>query len=38
MTMRLFGTDGIRARAGEWPLTPEFTLRLGRALGHLARQ
>lgn len=36
--MRLFGTDGIRARAGEWPLTPEFTLRLGRALGHLARQ
>ncbi|HNU03026.1 MAG TPA: phosphoglucosamine mutase [Anaerolineae bacterium] len=38
MTTRLFGTDGIRARAGEWPLTPEFTLRLGRALGHLARQ
>ncbi len=36
--MRLFGTDGIRAKAGEWPLTPEFTLRLGRAIGHLARQ
>lgn len=35
---RLFGTDGIRARAGEWPLTPEFTLRLGRAIGHLARE
>lgn len=35
---RLFGTDGIRARAGHWPLTPEFTLRLGRAIGHLARQ
>lgn len=36
--MRLFGTDGIRARAGEWPLTPEFTLKLGRAIGHLALQ
>lgn len=36
--MRLFGTDGIRAKAGEWPLTPEFTLRLGRAIGHLARE
>ncbi len=35
---RLFGTDGIRAKAGEWPLTPEFTLRLGRAIGHLAHQ
>lgn len=35
---RLFGTDGIRAKAGEWPLTPEFTLRLGRAIGHLAQQ
>lgn len=35
---RLFGTDGIRACAGEWPLTPEFTLRLGRALGHLAHE
>lgn len=37
MTQRLFGTDGIRARAGEWPLTPEFTLRLGRAIGMAAR-
>jgi phosphoglucosamine mutase len=35
---RLFGTDGIRARAGEWPLTPEFALRLGRALGYLAHE
>lgn len=34
---RLFGTDGIRARAGQWPLTPEFTLQLGRAIGHLAK-
>jgi len=33
MTIKLFGTDGIRGRAGEWPLTPEFTMRLGRAIG-----
>ena len=37
MATRLFGTDGIRARAGEWPLTPEFTLRLGRSIGLAAR-
>jgi len=30
---RLFGTDGIRGVAGQWPLTPEFTLRLGQAIG-----
>ncbi len=29
----LFGTDGIRSTAGEWPLTPEFVLRLGQAAG-----
>lgn len=37
MKPRLFGTDGIRGRAGDWPLTPEFTLRVGRAIGDLAR-
>jgi phosphoglucosamine mutase len=37
MMTHLFGTDGIRARAGEWPLTPEFTLRLGRAIGFVAK-
>jgi phosphoglucosamine mutase len=29
----LFGTDGIRGTANEWPLTPEFITRLGRAIG-----
>ncbi|MBZ0135708.1 MAG: phosphoglucosamine mutase [Planctomycetes bacterium] len=29
----LFGTDGIRARAGSGPLTPEHILAVGRALG-----
>ena len=33
-TRRLFGTDGIRGVAGEFPLTPESTYLIGRALGH----
>ncbi len=35
--MALFGTDGIRARAGEGPLAPESLRRLGRAIGTLLR-
>jgi phosphoglucosamine mutase len=31
---QLFGTDGIRGVAGEFPLTPESTYLIGRALGH----
>lgn len=31
---QLFGTDGIRGIAGEFPLTSESTLLIGRALGH----
>ena len=35
MTQRqLFGTDGIRGVAGEFPLTKESTYLIGRALGH----
>ena len=30
----LFGTDGIRGVAGEFPLTKESTFLIGRALGH----
>ena len=37
---RLFGTDGVRGRAGEYPLDPPTVRRLGaalvRALGHAA--
>ncbi|MGC4088500.1 MAG: phosphoglucosamine mutase [Polyangiaceae bacterium] len=33
---KLFGTDGIRGRANAAPMTPELTLRLGRALAHVA--
>ena len=32
MTRRYFGTDGIRGRAGETPVTAEFAEKLGRAL------
>jgi phosphoglucosamine mutase len=36
---RYFGTDGIRGRVGVWPITPEFVLKLGWAVGKvLARQ
>ncbi len=31
---QLFGTDGIRGVAGEFPLTNESTFLIGRALGH----
>ncbi|MBV9625724.1 MAG: phosphoglucosamine mutase [Acidobacteria bacterium] len=33
-TRQLFGTDGIRGVAGEFPLTPESTFLIGSALGH----
>src|SRR6478736_7346434 len=32
---KYFGTDGIRGRAGVDPITPEFMLRLGRAIGRV---
>jgi phosphoglucosamine mutase len=31
---QLFGTDGIRGVAGEFPLTAESTFLIGRAIGH----
>ncbi|MGA9342028.1 MAG: phosphoglucosamine mutase [Rhodanobacteraceae bacterium] len=30
---KYFGTDGIRGAVGEWPVTAEFMLKLGRAAG-----
>jgi phosphoglucosamine mutase len=33
MEKQYFGTDGIRGRVGEAPITPEFMLRLGWAAG-----
>jgi phosphoglucosamine mutase len=31
---KLFGTDGIRGTVGEWPLIPDFFLKLGLVTGH----
>ncbi|MDX9874861.1 MAG: phosphoglucosamine mutase [Spongiibacteraceae bacterium] len=33
MSRRYFGTDGVRGRVGEGPITPEFMLKLGWATG-----
>jgi phosphoglucosamine mutase len=39
MTRKHFGTDGVRGRVGEAPITPDFVLRLGYAAGEvLARR
>ncbi len=35
MTKKYFGTDGIRGRVGEYPITPEFMMRLGYAAGRV---
>lgn len=37
MGKRYFGTDGIRGRVGEAPITPDFMLRLGWAAGRALR-
>lgn len=33
MTKRYFGTDGIRGKVGQHPITPDFVLKLGWAAG-----
>ena len=33
MTRRYFGTDGIRGKVGEYPITPDFVMKLGWAVG-----
>lgn len=35
--MKLFGTDGIRGRANEFPITPEVALRVGQAVAQVLR-
>ena len=37
MTRTYFGTDGIRGTVGESPITPDFMLRLGHAVGRVLR-
>lgn len=38
MSKKYFGTDGIRGRVGESPITPEFMLKLGWAAGMAFRR
>lgn len=35
MSLQYFGTDGIRGRVGETPITPDFMLKLGWAAGRV---
>ena len=35
MSKQYFGTDGIRGRVGEAPITPDFVMRLGYAAGRV---
>ncbi|SNY47296.1 phosphoglucosamine mutase [Pseudomonas sp. LAMO17WK12:I6] len=38
MSKKYFGTDGIRGRVGEYPITPDFMLKLGWAAGMAFRK
>ncbi|MFQ3354945.1 MAG: phosphoglucosamine mutase [Paracoccaceae bacterium] len=38
MERKYFGTDGVRGRTNEYPITAEMTLRLGAALGRFFRK
>ena len=38
MTRQYFGTDGIRGTVGQAPITPDFVLRLGHAVGRVLRR
>jgi phosphoglucosamine mutase len=33
VTRKYFGTDGVRGRVGEFPITPDFAMRLGYSAG-----
>ncbi len=35
MARKYFGTDGIRGRVGDFPITPEFVMKLGWAAGKI---
>ncbi|PKM46171.1 MAG: phosphoglucosamine mutase [Gammaproteobacteria bacterium HGW-Gammaproteobacteria-1] len=38
MARKYFGTDGIRGKVGDFPITPEFMLKLGWAAGRVLSQ
>ena len=35
---KVFGTDGVRGIANQYPITAEFALRLGIAVGNLSKK
>lgn len=37
-TAKLFGTDGIRGTANQWPMTPETVVKIGQAIGYLLQK
>ncbi len=37
MTKKLFGTDGVRGRANQYPMTAETAMKIGMAAGHIFR-
>lgn len=37
MSRKYFGTDGIRGTVGQAPMTPDFVMRLGHAVGQVLR-
>ncbi len=38
MSRKYFGTDGIRGTVGQAPITPDFVLQLGHAVGQVVRR
>lgn len=38
MSRKYFGTDGVRGKVGEAPITPDFVMRLGYAAGRVLAQ
>ncbi|NML45471.1 phosphoglucosamine mutase [Ramlibacter sp. G-1-2-2] len=38
MSRKYFGTDGIRGKVGEAPITPDFVLRLAHAVGRVLKR
>jgi phosphoglucosamine mutase len=35
---KLFGTDGIRGTANQWPMTPEMVVKVGQAIGYILQK
>ena len=38
MSRKYFGTDGVRGRVGEFPITPDFVMKLGQAAGRVLKR